>query len=341
MTVSGTTNLLANYNNRASASAMEQSYDWLSFYVYEENGELVAQLSNPIDTTKQSYLDWESSEAGTNKEIIIPQTISVQVSGNYMTSNYCLVNGNNSTTIPSNAFTPPSLIGADGTYTAKVVNISVSVNSSLRNIVKKAVIPDTATRLNWNSVTLEDINIPYGVDFIAFNGCSSLKDIVIPNSVTKLYSNAFRNCDALESLIIPRSVSNIGSNSIIENDSLEQLIVLCENAEVETGTIVLPPSLTYFYCNSNEIMKHAIIMSADLNSFSNCIFVFNDNINYISQLFLSSIIANNGCEIHYTGSQEQFNKIFVGQNTTVAQITNSAVCTTSHVTYNCADPYAA
>ncbi len=46
-----------------------------------------------------------------------------------------------------------------------------------------------------------------------FYGCSSLKEITIPSTVTKIQGSAFTNCTSLESIIIPEGVTALGDFS--------------------------------------------------------------------------------------------------------------------------------
>ena len=62
----------------------------------------------------------------------------------------------------------------------------------------------------------------------AFNGCSSLTSIEIPNSVTSIGSGAFNNCTSLTSIVIPNSVTNIGHDAFADCSSLSE-IQLSEN----------------------------------------------------------------------------------------------------------------
>ena len=61
---------------------------------------------------------------------------------------------------------------------------------------------------------LTSITIPEGVTSIgdyAFNGCAALTSITIPEGVTSIGNSAFMSCKALTSVTIPDSVTSIGS----------------------------------------------------------------------------------------------------------------------------------
>ena len=48
---------------------------------------------------------------------------------------------------------------------------------------------------------------------VAFDGCSGLTSVIIPNSVTCIGSHAFLGCSGLASISIPNSVTSIGSHA--------------------------------------------------------------------------------------------------------------------------------
>ena len=54
----------------------------------------------------------------------------------------------------------------------------------------------------------------------AFNRCSNLISVTIPNSVTSIGDYAFNGCSSLENITIPKSVTSIGENAFSECSSL-------------------------------------------------------------------------------------------------------------------------
>lgn len=67
--------------------------------------------------------------------------------------------------------------------------------------------------------------IPTGVEQIRFTGCSSLTDIVIPNSVTHIGAFAFEHCKSLKSITIPSSVMKIDDYAFRGCSSLKEVII--------------------------------------------------------------------------------------------------------------------
>lgn len=54
----------------------------------------------------------------------------------------------------------------------------------------------------------------------AFNGCTTLESIIIPEGVTSIGSKAFKNCAGLKSVQIPSTVTEIGDEAFYECDAL-------------------------------------------------------------------------------------------------------------------------
>ncbi|MBQ9297094.1 MAG: leucine-rich repeat protein [Paludibacteraceae bacterium] len=79
-----------------------------------------------------------------------------------------------------------------------------------------------------NCSKLTDVDIPNSITYIdagAFADCVSLTSIEIPNSVTAIGSNAFFGCAKLASVKMGNSVTAIGSSAFFECSSLESLTI--------------------------------------------------------------------------------------------------------------------
>ena len=59
----------------------------------------------------------------------------------------------------------------------------------------------------------------------AFNGCSGLPSVTIPNSVTSIGEGAFRWCDGLTSVTIPNSVTSIEQSAFRGCDGLTSVTI--------------------------------------------------------------------------------------------------------------------
>ena len=86
--------------------------------------------------------------------------------------------------------------------------------------------------------TITIIGEEYSVTSIgdfAFEGCSNLQSVTIPNSVTSIGYRAFRNCSSLQSLTIPNSVTSIGFSAFQYCYSL-QSVTINGNPKIETDS---------------------------------------------------------------------------------------------------------
>ena len=76
--------------------------------------------------------------------------------------------------------------------------------------------------------SLTNIIIPDSVTSIgdfAFQGCTGLTNITIPGRVTSIGRNAFENCTSLTNIIIPGSVTSIGDSVFTSCTSLTNIII--------------------------------------------------------------------------------------------------------------------
>jgi len=101
------------------------------------------------------------------------------------------------------------------------------------------------------SIVLPDSVTSIGND--AFSGCFGLTSIVIPNSVTSIGKGAFFNCTSLTSMEIPDSVTSIGDRvfagctsltSIVIPDSVTRIGFIAFLACTNLTSITIPDSVT-------------------------------------------------------------------------------------------------
>ena len=111
-----------------------------------------------------------------------------------------------------------------GSSTSSTTSTKYYIPSSLRSV--------TVTGGNIlygafdNCSILTSITIPdsiIGIGLYAFDGCSGLTSITIPDSVTSIGEYAFRNCDSLTSVTIPDSVTSIGDDAFHYCDKLVEV----------------------------------------------------------------------------------------------------------------------
>ncbi len=75
---------------------------------------------------------------------------------------------------------------------------------------------------------LTSVDIPNGVTSIgdyAFSGCSGLTSVIIPNSLTTISQGTFSGCSGLNSLVIPNNVTSIGEHAFSGCSGLNSLVI--------------------------------------------------------------------------------------------------------------------
>lgn len=131
----------------------------------------------------------------------------------------------------------------------------------------------------------EDIDIEWADE--PPTGASFLKSVVIPNTVTKIGSNAFRDCDSLTSVVIPKSVTSIGpfafkNTPFMENLQKENPLVVINGILVDASTcketkVTIPQGVTsigenaFMECKTiNSISIPKSVTHIESKAFLNC-----------------------------------------------------------------------
>ena len=97
----------------------------------------------------------------------------------------------------------------------------------------------------------------------AFENCSSLTSITMPESITYIEDSAFSHCSLLTSITIPESVTSIGDRAFYDCSSLTSVIIPEGVTSIEYGTFRACSSLT-------SITMPESIISIEDAAFSHC-----------------------------------------------------------------------
>ena len=100
------------------------------------------------------------------------------------------------------------------------LEITEYVGNSATYVIPSEIDGKKVTQIGYDAFNdcteLTSITIPDGVTCIgnsAFSYCTSLETVTIPNSVTQIYSRAFYDCTLLKEVTIPASVTSIGNEA--------------------------------------------------------------------------------------------------------------------------------
>ena len=115
-------------------------------------------------------------------------------------------------------------------YTVKQGTYGIADSAFRGSGVKKVTVPDGVQALVGSfegCASLEEVVLPNSLSSIgygAFAGCESLESITIPDSVTSIGWDAFRNCNSLTSITIGDGVTSIDSSTFSGCISLESIM---------------------------------------------------------------------------------------------------------------------
>lgn len=158
------------------------------------------------------------------------------------------------------------------TYTdsnkTNITNVSYSTGSS------QAIVLYTVTTIGANAFSTSSVSsvltnldlsknlLLKGIGSDAFNNCTALTILNIPNSITSISQNAFYNCTSLSSITDISNVTNIGpgafSRTALQGISLPTSLTLVDDS-------------TFSYCSSlTNIQIPSNVTSIDTLAFDNC-----------------------------------------------------------------------
>jgi hypothetical protein len=195
-----------------------------------------------------------------------------------------------------------------------LVNASFTFAQTLEyNAIAYQVIPGTTNLevLNFNCISGNVIIPPIinygGTDYTvtkltdyAFNYCSTITSITIPNTVTYIGLMAFGNCTSLTSVFIPSSVISIGSNTFQG----------CTNLATVICDIATPPvvsSTTFLFVNQSSCSL--CVPAGSVSAYQSAPIWQNFNsINTCSALSSSNFNINNQIAIYPNPTK---NKVFI------------------------------
>ena len=113
---------------------------------------------------------------------------------------------------------------------------------------------------------LKEITLPASLTVIgsdSFNGCSSLETFTIPETVKRINAGAFKNCTNLKNITIPDSVTYMGEGSTFSG------CTSLKSVKWPKGTTNIPAS-TFYNSGIEEFVINDNVTSIDMSAFAEC-----------------------------------------------------------------------
>lgn len=157
------------------------------------------------------------------------------------------------------------------------------------------------------------------IGYHAFEDCSSLIEITIPESVTSICGSAFRKCSSLANIAIPESVTSIGQNAFDDCSSLTSIeipksVTTIDHYAFESSgltEITIPSGVTsigigaFKWCSNLRTVTFAggsKLKSIDERAFENC-----DSLTEIT--IPASVTSINGSAFDYCDNLERIDVV--------------------------------
>lgn len=253
------------------------------------------------DGTTRIYIHLEDGRTSPILGLGVNGTVSVDW-GDGSTPNNTLTGTN----VSAVKWTPSHNYAVAGDYVIKLTvsgsaQISgVSASNTYSCLLRYASTADERNKVYQRAIRKVEIGNNISIGNFAFGFCSSMREIVIPNTVSTIGNHAFYNCQ-LSNVILPNSITSIGEYGFRDDTMLTNIVF----AGIETVGV-----RAFYGCNSMSNFVFPSTVSSILDyAFYNCFGVkYYDFTACSSVPTLSSAPVFNGipadCEIRVPASLE-------------------------------------
>ena len=198
---------------------------------------------------------------------------------------------NTLTTIGKKAFMNSRLISI--TIPASTVTVDENAFAECAALTTIKVIDDNRTTdltinknacLNCTALTTLDLSGTKYLGNTAFSGCSALKSLTLPESITTMGSSVFNNCTSLSSVTIEEGAKAIGVTAFAGCSSLKSITIpstittstkaFQNNAYIESVTVKCPTIGTYMFDSCSALTSITLIDTVTIGTtaFKNGVF---------------------------------------------------------------------